>query len=159
VLILPEAIYVYKLMINSETDLMYKRGGRMKKMVLWGRDEHDDRLVLEVIRGEKTATCTPKVWYYDSPEEPTTEVGDLVAVYDQRGKHRCTILITENYEIHFGDVDERIAKAENVETIEEFREDHIFSWEEALRQEGIGLDDNTIIVVEHFALVEIIASQ
>ncbi|WP_339148955.1 MULTISPECIES: ASCH domain-containing protein [unclassified Sutcliffiella] len=128
----------------------------MKKMTLWGRDEQDDRLVLEVIRGEKTATCTPKVWYYDSPEEPPTEVGDLVAVYDQQGKNRCTILITENYEIPFGDVDERIAKAENAISVEEFRKDHLVSWEEALRQEGIELNDHTIIVVEHFELVEIV---
>lgn len=126
----------------------------MKKMTLWGRDEQDDRLVLEVIRAEKTATCTPRVWYYDSPEEPPTEVGDLVAVHDQQGKHRCSILITENYEMLFGDVDERIAKAENSNSIEEFRKDHIVSWEEALRQEGIELDDNTVIVVEHFELVE-----
>lgn len=129
----------------------------MKKMTLWGRDEQDDRLVLEVIRGEKTATCTPRVWYYDSPEEPPTEVGDLVAVYDQQGKQRCTILITENYEMLFGDVNVRIANAENNNSVEEFRKDHIVSWEEALRQEGIELDDNTVIVVEHFELVEIIA--
>ncbi|CAG9623217.1 ASCH domain-containing protein [Sutcliffiella rhizosphaerae] len=128
----------------------------MKKMILWGRDEHDDRLVLEVIRGEKTATCTPKVWYYDSLEESPTEVGDHVEIYDQRGIHRCTILITENYEIQFGDVDERIASAENTKTVEKFREDHVVSWEEVLRQDGIGLDENTIIVVEHFELVEII---
>lgn len=126
-------------------------------MTLWGRDEQDDRLVLEVIRGEKTATCTPRVWYYDSPEEPPTEVGDLVAVYDQQGKQRCTILITENYEMLFGDVNVRIANAENNNSVEEFRKDHIVSWEEALRQEGIELDDNTVIVVEHFELVEIIA--
>ncbi|WP_187442078.1 ASCH domain-containing protein [Sutcliffiella horikoshii] len=126
----------------------------MKKMTLWGRDEQDDRLVLEVIRGEKTATCTPKVWYYDSPEELPTEVGDLVTVHDQQGNHRCTIRITENYEIRFGDVDERIAKAENSNSVGEFGKDHIVSWKEALRQEGIGLDDDTIIVVEHFELVE-----
>ena len=129
----------------------------MKKMTLWGRDEQDDRLVLEVITGEKTATCTPKVWYYDFPNEPPTEVGDLVAVHDQQGKHRCTIRITENYEIRFGDVNVRIAKAENTNSVEEFRKDHFVSWEEALRQEGRDLDDDTIIVVEHFELVEVIA--
>lgn len=126
----------------------------MKKMTLWGRDAHDDRLVLEVLRGEKTATCTPKVWYFDSPEELPTEVGDVVAVYDQQGKHRCTIRITENYEIRFGNVDVRIAKAENTNTVEEFRKDHFVSWEEALRQDGVQLNDDTIIVVEHFELVE-----
>lgn len=60
----------------------------------------------------KTVSCTPKVRYCDNPEEEPSEIGDLAAVY-RRGNHRCTIEITENYEIPNGLVDDRIAKGEN----------------------------------------------
>lgn len=131
----------------------------MKKIIFWGKDENDDRLISEVILGAKTVTCTPKVWYYDDPIEEPTVIGDLVAVFDRRGNQRCTIEITENYEIPYGLVDDRIAKGENCLSIEEFYNDHNFCWEEPLRNEGLSLTNETIIVVEHFKLISIVEKQ
>jgi len=125
----------------------------MKKIIFWGRDENDDRLLSEVISGLKTVTCTPKIWYYDDPEEEPTVIGDLVAVFDGRGNHRCTIEITENYEIPYGLVDDRIAQGENCSSIQEFYKDHNFCWEQPMLNEGLSLTEETIIVVEHFKLI------
>src|SRR5690606_18617572 len=66
------------------------------------------------------------------------------------------IILTDLFEIKFGDIKgeigEKIAKCEN-STLEQFIEDHIFSWREPLKEEGIDLNEDTIIVVEQFELL------
>jgi uncharacterized protein YhfF len=127
-----------------------------KKMDFWGRDKYDERLLEEVLRGLKTATCTPKVWYDPLPEEEKSNIGDLFDIYTKAGEHRCTIEITDIYEIAFGDIKSeagaRIASGEN-STLEEYIKDHIFTWKEPLESEGHAFNANTIIIVEHFKLV------
>lgn len=126
----------------------------MKRTTFWGRDENDERLVEQIIAGIKTATCTPRCWYDASPDE-IIEVGELVEVYSKKGAHMCTIQIVDKYELPFGQIDERTVKGENNTSYEEFRRDHIFSWEEDLKKDGYELNDNTMIVVEHFRLVPV----
>lgn len=126
-----------------------------KKMVFRGRGEYDDSMLLQCIQGVKTAACTPKVWYDQLPAEERTAIGDIVYVYNQRGQHRCTVEITENYEIRFGQVDERIAKAEACDSVQEFWIDYIFSWKGALQRDGYELNDDTAIVVKHFKVLSV----
>ncbi len=126
----------------------------MKMMTFWGRNDQDENLLIECLQGVKTVTCTPKVWV---TEEDYSYVGDLFEVQTKLGKKACVIEITEVYEMKFGDITgeigERIAKGEN-STLEQFIQDHIFSWEAALEQEGHGFNEETLIVVEHFTVVE-----
>jgi uncharacterized protein YhfF len=128
----------------------------MNRMTFWGRDDHDERLLVECLLGVKTATCTPKVWYEALDGEETGEVGTQFEVFTKKGTHACTIEITEILEIAFGDINgeigEKIAKGEN-STLDQFIEDHIFSWKEALLSEGIELNKDTLIIVEHFKLI------
>ncbi|URN93380.1 MAG: ASCH domain-containing protein [Candidatus Pristimantibacillus lignocellulolyticus] len=128
----------------------------MKSLTFWSSDINDESLINEVMEGLKTATCTPMIWYYNNPEEEATEVGDYVAVLNNDRIHRCTIQITENYEIPYGMIDIRVAKGENYRSLEEFIEDHNKCWENDLLNEGITLSENTIIVVEHFKLIEVL---
>lgn len=129
----------------------------MKKIDFWGRDEHDERLLEEVLRGLKTATCTPKLWYDRLSAEEKCEIGEEINLFTKKGEHKGIIVLTDLYEIKFGDIKgeigERIAKCEN-STYEQFIEDHIFSWDEPLRNEGSRLSKDTIIVVEHFELIQ-----
>ena len=129
----------------------------MKKMTFWGRDDNDERLLVECMLGLKTATCTPKVWCDDSTEDGVSNVGDRYEVYTKKGKLACAIEITEVYEIPFGkiqgEIGEKIARGENC-SLDQFITDHIFSWEKALEEEGYTLNEDTIVVVEHFALLE-----
>ncbi|MFS0863612.1 ASCH domain-containing protein [Fredinandcohnia sp. 179-A 10B2 NHS] len=130
----------------------------MKRIDFWGRDEHDERLLEEVLIGIKTVTCTPKVWYDQLPEEEKSEVGAIVQVYTKQNIHKANLQITDLYEIPFGDIKgeigEKIAKGEN-STLEEYIKDHIFSWEKPLQNDGYELNEDTIIVVEHFKIVDI----
>lgn len=126
----------------------------MKKITFWGRDKYDDTLVNQVLRGEKTVTCSPAASYYDDPEYVPTAPGDLVEVIDGRGNRRCVIRIERVYEIPFGDVTDGIVKGECETSVEEFKSDHRRSWDEELKKMGLVLDDRTIIVVEHFTLTK-----
>jgi uncharacterized protein YhfF len=134
----------------------------MKRIDFWGRDENDERLLEEVLAGLKTATCTPKVWYEELPEEEKSYPGDILEVFTKKGEHRGSIEVTERYDIPFGkitgDVGEKIAKGENT-TLEQFIEDHIYSWKEPLAEQGIELNDDTVIVVEHFKLVSVVENK
>ena len=125
----------------------------LKRTTFWGRDENDERLVEQIIDGVKTATCTPKCWYDGTPDE-STEVGESIEVYSKKGAYLCTIEIVDKYELPFGQIDERTVIGENCTSYEEFRADHIFSWEADLKKDGYELNDDTIIVVEHFRLVD-----
>jgi uncharacterized protein YhfF len=127
----------------------------MKRMTLWGEDENDERLIQQIINHGKTVTCTPKVWYYNSPDEEPTVIGDIVGVYNAKNILKCKIEITENYEISFGEVNLRIANGELTESIEQFKKNHVYCWERELSKDGYTLDDHTIIVVEHFKLISI----
>jgi len=130
----------------------------MKRIDFWGRDEYDERLLEEVLRGVKTVTCTPKVWYDQLPDEEKSEKGDIIQAFTKRNEHVANIQITDFYEIRFGEIQgevgKRIAKGEN-STLEEFIEDHIFSWEKPLQMDGYELNEDTVIVVEHFTLKDI----
>ncbi|MEH7237126.1 ASCH domain-containing protein [Bacillus sp. JJ1562] len=130
----------------------------MKRIDFWGRDEYDERLLEEVLRGVKTVTCTPMVWYDQLPSDEKSEIGDIIQVFTKRNEHKANIQITDFYEIRFGEIQgevgERIAKGEN-STLDEFIEDHIFSWEKPLQNDGFELNEDTIIVVEHFNVTDI----
>lgn len=130
----------------------------MKRMTFWGRNDHDERLLVECMLGVKTATCTPKVWYDASDDDEKGDVGTQFEVFTKKGDHACTIEITDQFEIKFGDIKgeigERIAKGEN-STLDEFIADHIFSWKDALLEDGLELNTDTIIVVEFFKLVQV----
>jgi len=133
-----------------------KRGLTMKSLTFWSSHIDDETLLNEVMTGLKTATCTPMIWYYNNPEEEPTEVGDYIAVFNNHGIHRCTIQITENYEIPYGMIDIRVAKGENYTSLEEFIDDHNKCWKYDFLDAGIALTEDTVIVVEHFELIEVI---
>jgi uncharacterized protein YhfF len=129
----------------------------MKKLTFWGRDENNERLLVECLLGVKTATCTPKIWYDALPEEEQGDVGTQFEVYTKKDIHACTIEITEIIKIPFGEIKgeigEKIAKAEN-STLAQFIKDHIFSWKEDLLKEGVELSEDTPIIVEYFKLID-----
>ncbi|HMK45362.1 MAG TPA: ASCH domain-containing protein [Methanocella sp.] len=126
----------------------------MKKTTFWGRNEADDHLIQQVLRGEKTVTCSIAAWYYNTLGEEPTEPGDLVEVIDAIGRRRCVIRIERVYELPFGQVGEDIVKGECCESVDHFRAAHHMCWDQDLERAGLKLDVSTLLVVEHFRLVE-----
>lgn len=124
---------------------------RLKRTQFWRRDEDDDRLILQILDGTKTATACPACEYFEPDgefEDGGFEVGDVVEVYDLRGRFRCLIKITEYYTTEFGSIPEKLWRGEGNTSEEEFREDHIFFWPEH------EVTDDFQIAVNHFELVE-----
>lgn len=123
---------------------------RRKRTQFWGRDEDDDRLVIEILDGLKTATvCKSDEYYlaYGDLDDGCMEVGDLIEVYDLRGRLRCLIRVTDVYPVEFGNVPERLWKEEVCDSAEHFRDAHRDCWPE------YDLTDDFEMMATHFELI------
>jgi uncharacterized protein YhfF len=121
-----------------------------KKLTFYGVDENDDSLVREVIAGHKTVTADTVEDYYRGYGELGDGgyvAGDLIEVYDLRGRPRCTIRATEVRMIRFGDIPEDVWRGETFSSAQEFREVHIRCLPH------LDLHDDFEFVTLHFELV------
>ncbi len=124
-----------------------------------GDDGLGERLVRQILDGEKTATCCPRT-DYDEEElaEVVSSVGEIVDVLDTEGEVRCRVRMLAVYETTFGLPAPGVVEGEgNGTDVEAFRRDHLDAWAEDLADEGHPLTDETILVVEEFELVETLA--
>ncbi len=117
-----------------------------------------ERLIREVIEGEKTATCAPRS---DYTEEELAEVvaskGQVVDVVDENDEPRCRVRMLAVYETTFGLPAPGVVRGEGFgDDAEAFRQDHRGAWAEEMEEEGNPLSDETILVVEEFELVEVV---
>ena len=117
-----------------------------------------ERLIREVIDGEKTATCAPRS---DYTEEELAEVvasrGEVVDVVDENDEPRCRVRMLAVYETTFGLPAPGVVSGEGFgDDAEAFRRDHREAWAEEMEEEGNPLSDDTILVVEEFELVEVL---
>jgi uncharacterized protein YhfF len=115
------------------------------------------RLIQQILAGKKTATCAPLFGYTE--EELATVFagkGQMVTVIDKEKKLWCNVRMLDVFQTTFGNPDPRLVRGEgNGEDAEEFRQDHLRSWQSWLEEEGRTLTDDTILVVEEFELVEV----
>jgi uncharacterized protein YhfF len=126
---------------------------RNKRMQFWGEDEDDDRLVLEIISGEKTATVGSASGYFETDgefDDGGWEIGDLVDVYDLRQQLRCRIRITEVYKTRFGEIPEKLWKGEACKNAAHFQDVHRACWP------NYHLTDEFELIATHFELDEVI---
>jgi uncharacterized protein YhfF len=125
---------------------------RLKRAQFSGRDAAADHLLLQVLNGTKTATAS-LARYWHSPSGDYDDggyvAGDTVEVYDQHGRLRCQIRITEVYETTFGCIPERLWRGELCTSAEDFRREHRVCWSDET------LTDDTRIIGCHFELVKI----
>ena len=115
-----------------------------------------ERLIREVIEGEKTATCAPRS---DYTEEELAEVvdarGEVVDVVDESDEPRCRVRMVSVYETTFGLPAPGVVRGEGFgDDAEAFRQDHREAWAGEMEEEGNPLSDDTVLVVEEFELVE-----
>jgi len=125
---------------------------RRKRTQFWGAHPDDDHLIVEIIAGAKTATvCQADEYLLPMGEfdDGDMQVGDLVDVFDNRGRHRCIIRVTEVYPVLFGDIPEKLWRGECCRSAEHFREAHRKSWPD------FDLDDEFELMATHFQFVSL----
>ncbi len=128
------------------------------KMIFGWEDDGGigDLLVQHIIDGKKSATCGFKVEYTKQELEDLKEVkGNIVTVENYRGEPKCNIRIVDVFETTFGNPDIRLIKGEGYgENIEEFQKDHRHAWAQTIKNKQ--LNNDTVLIVELFELVEVI---
>ena len=117
-----------------------------------------ERLIREVIEGEKTATCAPRSDYTDEElAEVVSSRGQVVDVVDEDDNPRCRVRMLAVYETTFGLPAPGVVRGEGFgDEAEAFRQDHRAAWAEEMEEEGNPLSDGTVLVVEEFELVEVV---
>ncbi|OYD08994.1 ASCH domain-containing protein [Paludifilum halophilum] len=112
-----------------------------------------EKLIQQILRGEKTATCAPKEAYTEEElREIDESVGKGVTVLDKHHQPRCHIRMKEVFETPFGNPDPRLVAGEgNGEDVRQFQEDHRQAWAEEIAK-GFHLHDQTVLLVELFEL-------
>ena len=118
-----------------------------------------DRLVEVVLLGKKTATSSLLVeWEHEGV--PLSDVGERSTVINSAGQPVAVIQLQAIDVIRLGDVglDVALAEGEGFSTVDDWRQAHEQFWNEHslpdLPHELIStVDDDTLIVVEHFSLV------
>jgi uncharacterized protein YhfF len=101
---------------------------KRKKLTFWGVDEDDDSLVLAVIAGCKTVTADTVEEYrkgYGELGDGNYLAGDVIDVFDLKGRPRCTIRATKVEVFRFGEIPEAVWRGETFASAEEFREVHV----------------------------------
>lgn len=125
---------------------------RRKRMQFWGENEDDDSLVLEIERGEKTATACKFEDYAESYgpfDDGNWQVGDLVEVYDLKENLRCLIEITEVYRVIWSSIPEKLWRGEVCRNEQHFKAAHLRCWPE------YQIDNNFEMMATHFKLVQV----
>ncbi|KOX38310.1 MULTISPECIES: ASCH domain-containing protein [unclassified Streptomyces] len=121
-----------------------------------------DRLVAAVLSGEKTAT-TGLLLEYEAENEELPEVGERSAVIDSDGREVAVVEITEVRVLPLRDADLRLAlgEGEGYRSVAEWRAGHDDFWHGEEMREALGdpefvVDDDTMLVVEWFRVVEVL---
>jgi len=127
---------------------------RRKSIFGWKGDRGlGERLIRQILKGEKTATACPKSLYSPAEVEALRKsVGHRVTVIDKTGRPRCTILQTEVFETRFGTPHPKLVRGEGFNSPEEFKLAHLHVWDDLLAQAKIKLTDSTRLLVEVFRL-------
>jgi uncharacterized protein YhfF len=125
---------------------------RRKKLTFWGAGEDDDSLVRDVIAGRKTVTADTVEDYakgYGELGDGGYAAGDIIDVFDLRGRPRCTIRATKVEVIRFGEIPEAVWRGETFASAEEFREVHVRCLPH------LDLHDGFEFVALHFELIHV----
>jgi uncharacterized protein YhfF len=114
--------------------------------------ESRDRLISQILDGNKRATAGTLEWDYVAENEPIESVGEKLAVLDNENRHVATIQATRVEVKRFADVPTEfaLAEAEGDLSGDDFRASHLAFWSKL----GLDIRDETEIVLVYFDLIE-----
>ncbi|MFE3943422.1 ASCH domain-containing protein [Streptomyces sp. NPDC059118] len=120
-----------------------------------------DRLVGSVLAGTKVST-TGLLAEYEAEKEELPPVGERSALIDSDGRETAVLEVTEVRVLRLGDVDLQHVtdEGEGHASVAEWRAEHERFWHGEEMREALGdpeftVDDDTMVVVERFRVVEL----
>ena len=120
-----------------------------------GDDGAGERLIQQILRGEKTATACPKIFYEPKDRDALdTSVGRILTVVDKHDRPRCAIRQLAVFETTYGSPDPRLVAGEVCADAAEFQRGHARVWDDLFERAGTFLCAETVLLVELFELVE-----
>ncbi len=122
----------------------------------WEGDEGaGERLIQQILRGEKTATACPKIFYAPKDlAELFASVGRLLTVVDKHDRPRCRIRQLAVFETTYGAPDPRLVRGEVCADAAEFRRGHAHVWDDLFAKAGAALNGETVLIAELFECVQ-----
>jgi uncharacterized protein YhfF len=125
----------------------------LRAMELGRPGESRRRLNDYVLHGEKRATAGLLALDYEAEGEPLEQVGELLALTDDKGEPIATLRVTDVVVRRFADVPWEFAQAEGegFTSIEHWRDGHRGHWS----RDGVAVEDATRVVCVQFDLVEV----
>ncbi|WP_329387491.1 ASCH domain-containing protein [Streptomyces sp. NBC_01351] len=119
-----------------------------------------DQLVAAVLSGTKTAT-TDLLAAYRAEGEPLPEAGQRTALVDSAECPVAVLEVTDVRVLRLGEVDlaHALAEGEGYASVAEWRASHEGFWHGAQSREFLGdpgftVDDDTLVVMERFRVLE-----
>jgi uncharacterized protein YhfF len=124
----------------------------MRSVEFGNPGESRDRLISQILDGNKRATAGTLEWDYVAENEPIESVGEKLAVLDNENRHIATIQATRVEVRRFADVPTEfaLAEAEGDLSGDDFRASHFAFWSKL----GLDIKDETEIVLVYFDLIE-----
>ncbi|MFI8436305.1 ASCH domain-containing protein [Streptomyces sp. NPDC079020] len=119
-----------------------------------------DRLVAAVLRGEKVST-SGLLAEYEAEKEELPPAGERSALIDSQGREVAVVEVTDVRVLRLGDIglQHAVDEGEGYGSVAEWRAGHERFWHGEEMREALGdpeftVDDDTMIVVERFRVVE-----
>jgi len=124
----------------------------MRSIEFGNPGESRDKLISLILDGNKRATAGTLEWDYIAENEPIENVGEKLAVLDNKNQHIATIQATRVEVKQFKNVPDEFALAEAEGDLngDEFRASHFGFWTKL----GLPIKDETMIVLVYFDLIE-----
>lgn len=111
-----------------------------------------DKLLIQVQRGQKTATSSP-LWIYHETEKTAPQEGDLHILLDSKDEPTCLIQTTRTNVEPFHNIDAAFARAEGDGTLENWREIHEAYFSEVCEKIGRKFSPEMPVLCEYFMLI------
>ena len=130
---------------------MFERIDGMRTIEFGTPGASREKLVNLILHGQKRATAGLLVGDYESEGEPIEDVGELLAIIDNDGKHVGTMKVTRVEVLRFADVPDEfaLAEAEGDMNASDFRASQLAYWTRV----GETVTDDTLIVTVYFDLM------
>ncbi len=141
-------------MTHQEMWLRFSKKNALEseKYKAWAFGNVADKLAELTLKGIKTATSSAYILYEIEGDE-LPKIGEYNIILNSKNEAVCIIRLTNVSIIPFNEISEKEARAEGLESLNQWREAHKRFFTECLKVHNIEFKENIDVVFETFELV------